>query len=34
LVQSPLRVLQNFVDHAIAQHADAVGLDLDDVAGF
>src|ERR1700704_6231078 len=23
-----------FVDHAVAQHADIVGLDLDDIAGF
>jgi hypothetical protein len=28
------QMLQNFVDHAVAQHADIVGLDLDDIAGL
>src|SRR6202035_4543273 len=29
-----LRALQGLVDHAIAQHADIIGLDLDDIAGL
>jgi hypothetical protein len=29
-----LRAVWGLVDHAIAQHADAIGLDLDDIAGL
>src|SRR5580693_3637464 len=34
LSSNRLRALQGLVDHAIAQHADVVSLDLDDVAGL